>query len=475
MSELIHQEGNNLIHPQVQRIIDFLDTMGLPSDNIIADLPQREIIGKNLPEYIFKLPQELKQDARYLSKFVVGAGFGLFDYALNSVWNEVVLSLRQKAIAYGIDYFFDNAVGPNVRVAYQKEEDLAGIKDNTLLNTSKKLELITETTYKKLSHILDMRNDIGISHPTNATINAFELLGWLQNCVEDVIKDQPSPAALQIKGFIDNLKQRTDVIDQTTIDTISTQIKSLHTHHCDNIIRTLFGLFVNPSADQILRKNISLLVEVVWNCCSSETKYNLGIILEGYNVNLHQDKYRLGGDFFEIVNGNNYRTKNEKIHILENLLNELRNTHYEWDNFYHEVPIAEKISSFIHKSTDYPTEILNKIIRYVLLCRVGKGTNYKNGVSQGALPYYNHLLLILPEDYIPFFLIELNHYEIYQKLSRSNARNFFIPLLSEMRKNLINDKYKEVFDYLISELPKTEGVLRNSHFKKITSSFINWE
>jgi hypothetical protein len=475
MSELIHQEGSNLIHPQVQKIIDFLDNVGLPSDNIIADLSQREIIGKNLPEYIFNLPQELKQDARYLSKFVVGAGFGLFDYALNSVWNEVVLTLRQKAIAYGIDYFFDNAVGASVRASYQKEEDLAGIKDNTLLNTSKKLELISETTYKKLSHILDMRNDIGISHPTNATINAFELLGWLQNCVEDVIKDQPSPAALQIKGFIDNLKQRTDVIDQSTIDSISSQIKGLHTHHCDNIIRTLFGLFVNPSAEQILRKNISLFSEVVWNCCSDETKYNLGIILEGYNVNLHQDKYKLGGDFFEIVNGNSYRTKNEKIHILNNLLNDLKNTHYEWDNFYHEVPIAENIASFINKSTDYPIEILNKIIRYILLCRVGKGTNYNNGVSSGSLPFYNHLLLTLPEDYIPIFLTELNHYEIYQKLSRSKARNFFVPLLIEIRKNIISDKYKEVFDYLISELPKTEAVLRNSHFKKITSSFINWE
>ncbi|WP_276834337.1 hypothetical protein, partial [Chryseobacterium cucumeris] len=81
MSELINQNGSNLIHPQVQSIVNFLDSMGLPSDNIIADLPQREIIGRNLPEYIYNLPQELKQDARYLSKFVVGAGFGLFDYA----------------------------------------------------------------------------------------------------------------------------------------------------------------------------------------------------------------------------------------------------------------------------------------------------------------------------------------------------------------------------------------------------------
>lgn len=109
------------------------------------------------------------------------------------------------------------------------------------------------------------------------------------------------------------------------------------------------------------------------------------------------------------------------------------------------------------------------------MCRVGKGTNYKNGVSPGALPHYNHLLLTLPEDFIPIFIVELTHYEINQKLSRDNARLFFIPLLIEVQKKLISDKYKEVFDYLIHELPKTELVLRTSHFKKITSSFINWE
>jgi hypothetical protein len=58
-------------------------------------------------------------------------------------------------------------------------------------------------------HILDMRNDIGISHPTNYTINAFELLGWLQTCIQDVLNDRPTEAALQVQAFIQNLKTYT--------------------------------------------------------------------------------------------------------------------------------------------------------------------------------------------------------------------------------------------------------------------------
>ncbi len=62
---------------------------------------------------------------------------------------------------YGLDIFFDAAVGGGkAREFYSTEDDLASLKDSVLLDTSRKLELISDTTYKKLKHILDMRNDI---------------------------------------------------------------------------------------------------------------------------------------------------------------------------------------------------------------------------------------------------------------------------------------------------------------------------
>ncbi len=201
MSELTKTSHTDLIDPQAQRVVEFLEQIGLPSDNIIAAQSERTIIGQNLPAYVESLPAEIKRDARYLSKFVVGAGFGLFDYSLNAVWNEVVLDLRKKTIAYGIDIFFDSAVGGNAREFYKTDDDLASLKDAVLLDTCRKLELISNTTYKKLKHILEMRNDIGISHPTNYTINAFELLGWLQTCIQDVLNDRPTEAALSSTGI----------------------------------------------------------------------------------------------------------------------------------------------------------------------------------------------------------------------------------------------------------------------------------
>jgi hypothetical protein len=148
MSDIVSAKSTAITtDPESQSLVLFLERMGLPFDNIIADPEQRRIIGSNLDGLISGLPDEVKRNARYLSRFVIGAGVGLFDYSLNAIWNEVVSNLRKKVVFYGLDIFFDAAVGGNkAREYYQNEEDLSSIKDSVLLDTCKKLELISEIT-----------------------------------------------------------------------------------------------------------------------------------------------------------------------------------------------------------------------------------------------------------------------------------------------------------------------------------------
>lgn len=472
---IVSDNQSNIIETQVQMITGFLANLGLPSDNIIASNQERGIINKTLPDYISKLPADLKKNARYLSKFVVGAGFGLFDYALNSIWNEVTLALRNKAITYGLDIFFDASVGGKMRELYSSEEDLAGLKDNTLLNTCKKLELITETTYKKLAHILDMRNDIGISHPTNYTINAFELMGWFQTCIQDVLQDMPSDSAIQVKAFIENLKKLETIIEDEKAQKIQTQISSLSSQHCSRILRTIFGLYVSADSNQILRKNISKITSIIWGASSDEVKYKIGIMVEGFNNNLHTEKYKRGCEFFEIANGNKYRTKSERVINLENLSNELREAHFGYDNYYNEVPVIKKIMTYFEDSTDIPNEIARNLIHSVMLCRIGRGLSYKRGVSPSGKDYYIQLFNMLKDDFIPMFIAQLCEFDIQQKISRNIAMEQALEMIDEVKQNIINERYIESLDYLLSEFPKTERAIFNTQFKKLTNGFLTWD
>jgi hypothetical protein len=476
MSNIRIRAGHiDLIDPQAQRVVDFLEQVGLPSDNIIAAQSERAIIGQNLQTYIESLPAEIKRDARYLSKFVVGAGFGLFDYSLNAIWNEVVIDLRKKAIAYGIDIFFDSAVGGGkARDFYKTDDDLASIKDAVLLDTCRKLELISDTTYKKLKHILEMRNDIGISHPTNYTINAFELLGWLQTCIQEVLTDRPTEAALQVQAFIKNLKTSTSPIDLTTQKTIESKVSQLASHHLASILRTTFGIFVSADTDIQVRKNISMIAPIIWKNCGDEPKYKLGIILEGYNTNLYKEKHQLGEQFFQVVGGNPYRSTSERTVIIDTFLDQLLEKHNGWDNFHHEAPVADQVASYIQEQNNILPNNSDKLIKVFLMCRIGRGITYCDGVSPRGKEYYDHVLGKMGDKYAPQCMATLTHYEIQRKLGSSICRTQAKKVLEIIKKGVVNDRLIECLDYLIEKIETSGAAIYDSTFKKLSSQYISW-
>jgi len=471
---IIPQPQMQLVDPQAQLIVQFLKDIGLPHDNILASQADRDIIGQNLPQLIAKLPPEVKQGARYLSKFVVGAGIGLFDYALNSIWNEVVLDLHRKAIGYGLDIFYDAAIGGKNREFYQSEEDLRSLKDAVLLDTCTKLELISDTTHKKLKHILDMRNDIGISHPTNYTINAYELLGWLQNCIQDVLNDQPTEAALQVQAFIKNLRTYVQPLDPVNIATISSKIGALASHHCASILRTMFGIYVSVDTDPQVRKNIALLAITVWNGTTEDTRYKLGLTLEGYNNNLYREKYILGEQFFQSVGGNAFRSGAEKAVIVDSLLDQLIEKHDGWDNFHHEAPIADTIASYIVKQNDILLNFAAKFTKVILLCRIGKGVTYNSGVSPRGREYYDRFIGMFGDQFTPLAFVALTQYEVQAKLGREICRIQVCAALEVLKAGVVNQRLLECIDFLLLHLPTNGRAVFDSRFKLLTTGYINW-
>lgn len=468
-------KANELIDPQAQMLVGFLQQMGLPSDNIIADQSQRAIIGNNLGDLISSIPAEHRKDARYLSKFVIGAGFGLFDYSLNAVWNEVVLKLRTKAVMYGLDIFYDAAVGGSkAREFYSTEEHLSSLKDSVLLDTCRKLELISDTTYKKLKHILDMRNDTGISHPTSYSINAFELLGYLQNCVQDVLNENPTAAALQLQSFVANLKTLTGPLDNTAKQSIENRIAELPTHLCGNLIRTVFGIYVAPDTDPAVRKNITLFAPKLWSACADDTKFKLGIVLEGYNVNLYKEKHELGAQFFDVVGGQAFRSPSERAVIIDDLVTNLLNTHNAWDNFHHEPPVAAELYSYVPDQASVIENLANRLFKVVMICRIGNGVAYNSGVSPGARHYYDAMLKIAGDKFAPHVMASLSHYEIKARLGSERCRGHAKDALQIVRSLVINQRIAECLDYLIARIASEASCVDSAEFRQLSASYINW-
>ncbi|HHQ4535039.1 TPA: hypothetical protein ACSP8B_004104 [Aeromonas veronii] len=468
--------SGSLVSQDFSKFDIYLEQLGLPKDNILASNQERQMISQLFPTLVVSLPDELKRESRYLSKFAAASAIGLFDAALNYVWNEVVLNLREKAISYGLDLFYDAAVGGKLRDLYKTTDDLSSIKDKVLLDTCSKLELISDIIYKKLCHILIMRNDIGASHPNDSSVRALELMSWLQICVQDVIADRPSEAALQVKAFIENLRSKSEVIEDADLKIMQSGLKDLHTKNIDNLLQTIFGMYVGADGNNILKKNISNVAPAIWTHASDNAKFKLGLYLEGYQKNLHNDKFVSGSEFFEFCKGNAFKTLESRTILLDGYLDDLLLAHHGWDNFIHEVPHARNIISYIESETDIPDARRDKFIKIIMECRVGNGVSYCSGVSPQGKVVYDNLLKKLGDNNIVLCLISFYSVSIKSLLDNANCHKNSLEIINLLRKNIVSEKLGQIFDHLIVNAGSIglEKTLNSTEFKKLASSHITF-
>jgi hypothetical protein len=444
-----------------------LRQLGLPDENIIASTDERSVIRISLPALINTIPLEDRKDAKYLSKVVAATAIGLFDAALNYVWNEVIINLRNKVCVYGIDLFFDAAVGGSNRASYVNESHLDGIKDNTLLVTCRDLELISDFIYLKISHILTMRNKIAASHPNVEVIGGHELLGWIQTCIKDVIKDSPSQSSINFSLLITNLKAAKTIINESEKTSITMELKKLSTTHIHNLLITLFGLFVDEKTDQILRKNISLIAPDVWKYSSDRIKFTIGLRIDGFRSNLQIIKVQHAIEFLDTVDGRSYESLPTKVATLEKIAQRLLDAHNGHDNFYTEPPIMEEILAYCKTSNDLPKENLETLVQVVTLCRIGRGLNYCQGVSPRGKELYNSFFTLLNDDGIIVFIKCLYDTSINFKLKNEICQEHFLSILQLLKPIAVSERIQEILEHLISNSTRAYSVLKSPHYEQL--------
>ncbi|HEX7185578.1 MAG TPA: hypothetical protein VF756_27385 [Thermoanaerobaculia bacterium] len=453
---------------------NYLAHYGLPTENIIASTEERRIVGENLPSFLNSLAPDEKQEARYLSKFVGSTAIGLFDAALNYVWNEVVLNLRKKVIVYGVDLFFDAAVGGSARASYKDEEDLPGLKDSVLLDTCRKLELISDVVYIKLSHILTMRNEVAASHPNVERIGGFELLGWLQTCVRDVLQDQPSESAIRIKALVANLKASTNLLDQQTVARFATEARNLSMPHLKNLVLTIFGICCAPDTGSILRGNILQLAPHIWTHAPDTIKYRVGIIIDGYRTNLQNDRLTLGIGFLAAVGGLRYETIPARTVALTTLTARLEQAHQGHDNYWHEPPIMEEILRYCANVDDIPEPVLPTLTRAVVRCRLGRGLSYRNGVSPGGAPLYDRYLSMLNEAGVVHAIVSLFEPTINARLRNPICQEHLVAILRTLSTRAISDRLRAVVNYLLADVKTAWSAGTRKDFRELASPYIRF-
>src|SRR5208283_3747558 len=93
------------------RLESYLVSLNLPNERVLVAIKERGVVIGNMPIIIDRLTPDQQQRALYISKFIASCGVGLFDSALNYLWNETIVNLRSKVIQFDLEYFYDSTIG----------------------------------------------------------------------------------------------------------------------------------------------------------------------------------------------------------------------------------------------------------------------------------------------------------------------------------------------------------------------------
>src|SRR5215472_17045724 len=185
----------------------FLNSLGLPIDNVLVEFGERRFVLQSLQETLSVLPYNERSKAYYLSKFSVSISVGLFDAALNFLWDEAILALRRLAVGIDLSYFFDTAEKrESYRARLQTEEDLQALDEFTLIDTCARVGLLTDVNRERLRHGNYMRNHASAAHPNQSELTGQEMVAWLSNCLRYAITAQPDHSVIATKQLLTNIR-----------------------------------------------------------------------------------------------------------------------------------------------------------------------------------------------------------------------------------------------------------------------------
>jgi hypothetical protein len=82
-----------------ERLLARIESLGLPADKILVPIRQRANVLSGVEVALEQLNDEQRHKAVYLSKFLAAVAAGLFDAALNYLWDETIGELRRRVAA----------------------------------------------------------------------------------------------------------------------------------------------------------------------------------------------------------------------------------------------------------------------------------------------------------------------------------------------------------------------------------------
>ncbi|MCJ8345593.1 hypothetical protein MJH12_08630 [bacterium] len=407
-----------------------ISSYGLPTENIFVSVEERSKVFQNLKSVFALLEDSQKQRSIYLSKFLAATASGLFDAALNYLWDETISEIRKRVIQYDLKYFYDTATSENKRKKLKGPEDIVKLDDSELITGSREIGLISELGFKHLEYIKYMRNWASAAHPNQNQLTGLQLISWLETCIKEAISLPLSNIVTEIKQLLANI--RTSILDTNDANEIASFFILLSPQQASNLVFGFLGIYTDSQTTPQTRVNIQYLLPHLWHLLENETKYDIGLRYAKHTANNSQELQALTKAFLEVVDGMSFIPDNLKAVEISNSIQNLLVAHRNNNNFHSEPPFARELSRVVGQTGNIPKEIR---VKYVL-CIVEVFLTNGLGVAWNAEPIYTGLINSFSQEEALISLLSFSHEHISSRLQHTLCAEKYQSLVHLIRNKL---------------------------------------
>ena len=350
--------------------------LGIPRSMLASD----DEIGyawRELPRELQAMPPQLRGEL--VARMCVAVATGLFDGAINYIWNVTVLHLRQRIRDFGLP------VVSQILQRQFEEDDLDDLQDSKLIELCLQLNLITEDGFFFLDQCRGTRNNFSAAHPAIGKINDREVITFLNRCVKYALSDEPSLVGVDFNDFIGAIKGQRFTDGQC--DAWVTRLDATHDPQRQLLFGTLHGIYCDSASAEPARLNALDI------CIAYQPKFSAALksdLIDRHSDYLAkgQDKGHLASlDFFEKLGLLTLLSESERHSVISAAVSRLWHVHLGMNNFYNEPPFAERLMK-LSESEPIPETTQDQFVQTVVGCYIGNGY----GVSRAAVPYYKAMI-----------------------------------------------------------------------------------
>lgn len=440
----------NIIEQADNMYLSVLAHLGLPTEGVLSTIRERKAAIRNLPDVILEMKN--LDDAYYLSKFFVAVSTGLFDAALNYLWDETIKQLRIRILVGDLKYFYDVVVPDSKRKDFSAPEDLVKLDDATLIEGALKIDLIGQIGYKHLDYIRYMRNWASAAHPNQTELTGLNLVSWLETCIREVIATPLSNIQIRINQLLGNIKNQ--ALSPSEVETMAAFFTELSVEKCNALAKGLFGIYIDPASTQQTITNINLIAPHLWGFVSEDVRADFGTRCAVFMANGERHAKETSHRFLELVGALSYLPDAVKAPQIKNAIEQLLEAHYAVNNFYNEPPLARQLVNIIGKHGAVPPQLNYAYIRTLVTVFLTNG----NGEAWNADLIYVELIKKLDAKQTYLALTSFREDSIKSKLQFPLCKRKFETMLDLLEPNITSDGVRSLLKDIKQEINRLSSL-----------------